>query len=461
MPPIHEHNNVAINMFDNVNPDEAWQPFEPEKDKPWDLRLASHLYRRAWFGGNPTQIQAAVKLGFAESVASILKPRRNENFEAEMNTAARMVTGGSDSRQLAAWWILRMLKTSNPLVEKMTFFWHGHFATGAEKVLNSRAMLRQNQLLRKHALGEYPPLVQSISQDVAMLVYLDSEENRKTRPNENYARELMELFCLGVGNYSEQDIKEVAKCFTGCEVKKGKYQFNEYQHDHGVKSFLNRSGKFRGDDAINIIMEQPAAGRFLAKKLIRFFVFDDLAISDRLAEPLAEHLRATDFNITKALNLIFSSKLFYSDAAIGKKIKSPLELSVGFLHFLGATTNITEVSRKLAAIGQLPLFPPNVKGWEGGKNWINASTILARANLTSGILANEKTKYDQGELSELFGIDSPLGAIDSAPWVNDYFFASPLTRESETQYLNWIKRTNAQPKEILAYLTALPEFQLN
>ena len=423
--------------------------------------MAAHLYRRCAFGGTIHEIQLAENSGLEKTIDLVLDKTNDSAMESEMATAGRLVTGGSDSKRLAAWWLLRMIKTPCPFLEKMTLFWHGHFATGADKVMDSRAMFRQNQLLRKHALGRFEPMVKQISRNVAMLVYLDSEENRKTRPNENYARELLELFCLGPGNYSENDIKEIARCFTGWEVRKGKFYFNEQQHDPRTKSFLGARGKFDGNDAIDVVLRQRASSLFIAKKLIRYFVSDELNISNEFAAPVADRLRDTDFDIRHAVRMILSSNVFFSDVAVGRKIKSPVELAIGFLRFFDASTNVAELGQRLAAVGQLPLYPPNVKGWAGGRNWINASTILARANMISGILANDKTKFKHGSLQEWAKSNVISDFQGSLRWMDEYLLASRLTDQMRGKLEQIAVESNRDPIRILSTLAALPEFQLN
>ena len=445
----------------DLDPVKAWQPYEPSQSMPWNNRRAAHLLRRAAFGGSINEIVALEKLGPTKALGHLFAQAKDDSIESEMKTAGRLVTGGPDSSQLAAWWLLRMVKTECPFLEKMTLFWHGHFATGADKVMDARAMLRQNQLLRSHAFGKFEPFVKGMSRDVAMLIYLDSEENRKTRPNENYARELMELFCLGPGNYSERDIKEIARCFTGWEVRKNRFRFNEHQHDKNTKSFLGADGNYDGDDAIGVVLKQPAAARFIAKKLIRFFVVDDLEITDKFAEPVAKKIRETDFDMSEAVRMILSSNVFYSDVAMGKKIKSPVELAVGFLRFFDASTNITVLSQRLSELGQRPLYPPNVKGWAGGRTWINASTILARANLIAEILSSEKTKFRSGSLDDWATANSKYEVTESLEWFEEFVLATPLTKETHDAFFEVAKTGKLNPEKTLSWLAALPEFQLN
>ncbi len=444
------------------NPDQAWQPYQPTAPRDWTRQHAAHLYRRAAFGGTLPEIDAAHRNGIEPTLDSLFDFSREPDFSKEMATAGRLVSGGNDSSGLASWWLHRMTHTPSPLLEKMTLFWHGHFATGAGKVNDARAMLRQNELLREHALSNFGPLVHQISRDVAMLVYLDSEDNRKTRPNENYARELMELFCLGTGNYSEQDIKEVARAFTGWEIRRGKFRFNPYQHDSGSKSFLGETGVFDGDDAIDIVLNQDAAARFIARKLIRFFVFEDRPVPDSLAEPIARTLREHDLHIGTAVRQILGSQIFFSDQAIGQKIKSPVELSIGFLRFFGATVNMQFLRQRLERLGQLPLYPPNVKGWDGGKTWINASTVLARANLIKDILENGKTKFADGSLPGWVEKHRAYGVGENLDWVNQFLLAVPLQDRTQDDFESRFgKSMPSDPRPLLTTLAAIPEIQIN
>ncbi len=435
---------------------EAWEPYEPSRTNPWNNRLAAHLFRRAGFGAAIDRVRSASKAGLNDTLDQLFEMESAKSYDEEMAVAGRMVTGGQDSKGLAAWWLLKMAQSPAPLLEKMTLFWHGHFATSADKVNDARGMLRQHLVLRAHALGRFESLVRQISRDVAMLVYLDSTENRKTRPNENYARELMELFCLGPGNYTEHDIKEIARCFTGWEVRRNKFKFNSYQHDEGDKSFLGATGKFTGDDAIEIVLQQPAAARFIAKKLIRFFVFDDTPITDQLAEPVAKCLRENRFEIKPAMWMILRSKLFFSQHSIGMKLKSPVELAIGVLRLLGASVNMTQLADQLQRLGQLPLYPPNVKGWDGGRSWINASTVLARANLVEKIVASPATRYGAGSLGQWYAATTE--GSDSLDWINELVLAQPVPPGKLATL-----RTEFQSSPSLGFscLAALPEFQLN
>jgi uncharacterized protein (DUF1800 family) len=266
---------------------------------------------------------------------------------------------------------------------------------------------------------------------------------------------------LGPGNYSEHDIKEIARCFTGWEVRKKRFRFNEHQHDKKTKSFLGADGNYDGNEAIEVVLKQPSAARFIAKKLIRFFVVDDLEITDEFAEPIAQSIRESNFDMGEAVRMILSSNVFYSSIAMGQKIKSPVELAVGFLRFFDATTNVSVLSQRLSEIGQRPLFPPNVKGWEGGRTWINASTILARANLINEILSSDKTKFGSGSLNDWAKANSKHGVSESLDWLEEFMLAAELTEETHDAFVEVAKNGKSKPGKTLSWLAALPEFQLN
>ncbi|MEQ1827322.1 MAG: DUF1800 domain-containing protein [Pirellula sp.] len=384
-----------------MDPAWAWQPFVPTSDRPWDRFLVAHLYRRAGFGADLATIDAAVARSPADVVEELISGSREPSeFRATADALAEATLAGGDSKKLSAAWVYRLLYTPNQLLEKTTVFWHGHFATGADKVNNARMMWNQNQLLRDHALGRFGELVHKISQDPAMLIYLDSAINRKAHPNENFARELMELFCLGEGNYTEADVLELARCFTGWEIKIDRFRENSYQHDSGMKTVLKQSGDFGGEDGVRIVLEQPSSERFLARKLYRFFISDEPEPTDATLQPLSDAFRGSDMQVAPVLKMLLGSNLFFSKHAMARKIKSPVELVIGSLRSLNGTTNTQLVAKGLQDVGQGLFFPPNVKGWEGGRAWINSSTLLGRANLMADILANDATQFGGKPLSQ-------------------------------------------------------------
>ena len=279
-----------------------------------------------------------------------------------------------------------MLVTQRPLEEKLTLFWHGHFATGNTKVRDTRMMHQQIEMLRANANGNFQDLLFGILTDPAMLVYLDNGENVKDHPNENFGRELLELFSLGVGNYTETDIREAARAFTGWTNDVLEFKFDAEQHDVGEKTFLGRTGDFDGGDIIEIILEQDAAAEFMSGKLYRFFVREE--VDEAVRADLAATFREADYALRPMLRRIFLSRDFYSPASYATQIKSPVHLVVSTYRKLGLTElpTIPDFNRLIAGLGQRLFNPPNVAGWAGGRTWVTPATLLDRGNLFRDVL---------------------------------------------------------------------------
>lgn len=448
-----------------ITPQTAWQPYEPSPQEPWNQRRAAHLFRRAGFAASPAQLDGAVKDGPQQAVKKLLAvdaPAATA-FAAEIQQMAKTLLARGNAEALPPWWLYAMLHTPAPLVEKLTLFWHGHFATSAAKVVDPQLMYAQNTLLRTHALGSFAAMVQGISRDPAMLIYLDSITNKKTHPNENYAREVMELFCLGLGNYSEKDIQELARCFTGWEIQKKQFKFNPYQHDFGAKVVLGQRGEFDGDDGVRVILTQPAAPQFICQKLVRFFVTDD-DVAPELIEPLAKIFRAGDLHVAPVMETLLTSHYFFSDAAIGRKVRSPVELSIGLLRALEATTGTQKLAQELADLGQKLFYPPNVKGWDGGTAWINSATLLGRANLVKRIVEDPVTKFGGGTIDAYFdqlGWKQSREIVDN---VAELLIAGDLAADVRAQLAKQLDQTKNRQKglqQLLHTLGSLPEFQLS
>ena len=453
----------------NLDPTDAWAPYEPDARRPWSRALAAHLYRRAAFGATSAELDQAARLAPSAAIDRLCEPSPTPaagHFEQVVSTLAQRTAAGNNSQQLPAWWLYRMQGTPDPLLEKLTLFFHSHFATSAAKVEKSRLMLAQNETLRRLARGPFEEMVRSVSRDPAMLIYLDSTSNRRIRPNENYARELLELFCLGVGNYTEADIREVARAFTGWEVRADQFAFNAIQHDKGTKSLLGAAGDFDGDGAIRVVLDRPAAPRFIARKLIRFFAFDEPAPPDALVEPLATELRKNDFRIAPAVRMLFRSNLFFSEHAVGRKVRSPVELCVGLLRAIGATTNLLKAAAGLSELGQALFFPPNVKGWDGGRAWINSSTLLGRANFVRRLLLAGETTYPPGGLTAVLDAAGATTPEKSVDYLTELLVAVPLPKDARATLIEFAAAPHNRAererllRELVHAIATQPEFQL-
>ncbi|MCP4172043.1 MAG: DUF1800 domain-containing protein [Fuerstiella sp.] len=451
-------------MNQSFDPEWAWSEYQPTADAPWNLRAAAHLYRRAGFGANRAELTAAVEAGAIAAADNLLSAvTEPEDYQNEVADLAHASMATGNVQQLSAWWAHRMLSTPAQLLEKVTLLWHGHFATSAQKVEDAELMFDQNNLLRKYALGDVAQLLQEISRDPAMLIYLDSVTNRKAHPNENYAREIMELFCLGEGNYTENDIRELARCFTGWEVKKKKFRFNRYQHDTQSKSVLGRTGKFGGEEGVKIVVEQDAAPQFIAMKLLKFLVMDEPSPSKELLAPLARELRENQMQIAPTVRRILTSNVFYSSHAKGRKVRSPVELAIGFLRSLQGTANSYELAQKLQTLGQGLLYPPSVKGWDGGRTWINSSTLLGRSNLIRSLLDHEKTRFGKTSLAEHLASEGAESADEIIDLFQTSLFAVDIPAAARdrirTLFGNGDNR-DEKLKDAVHALCTLPEFQL-
>ncbi|MBB1286076.1 DUF1800 domain-containing protein [Flavisolibacter sp. BT320] len=310
-------------------------------------------------------------------------------------------------RNLNLLWLDEMVHANGQLREKMAFFWHGHFATRNLNVFYQQQML---EVIRQHALGSFRDLLHGVSKSAAMLFFLNAQQNRKGHPNENFAREVMELFTLGRGHYSENDIKEAARAFTGWSANlKGDFVFRKFQHDPGVKTVLNTSGNLEGEDVLDLLLEQKQTSQFIAEKVYRFFVND--TIDKAKVDWLAARFYKSDYNISQLLEDIFTSDWFYAEKNIGKKIKSPIELLAGIRRILPMEIENSEAQLLLQKLlGQTLFYPPNVAGWPGGRSWIDSSTMLLRMRLPQLISDN-----DEFNLRPKSDDDQMMGRMDEKP----------------------------------------------
>ncbi len=369
-------------------------PYEPGPADPFDHRKAAHLLRRSGFGAAPDEVTKAVEVGFEGTVDALFDASVAEQQDAEFQAAFDAVSGKlasfGETEGLQAWWIYRMIQSRTPLREKLTLFWHGHFATSNEKVENSWLMHRQIETLRRLALGNIRDLTLAMAHDPAMIVWLDGESNTKEHPNENFARELMELFTCGIGNYTESDVREAARAFTGWHRENANFAFRPDDHDPGRKKFLGKTGRLDGSDIVDLLMQSPATPRTLAVKLLRFFAAPEP--SHDIIEEATSLLIRTRLDVKWFLRELFLSRWFYSDACYRTRLASPVEFVVGSVRTLGARWAAAELVEHLNRMGQRLYAPPNVKGWDGETNWINSSTLAARQ-----AFAEELARLDSGE----------------------------------------------------------------
>ena len=387
------------------------KPLAPISPSEWNERTAAHLLDRAGFGGTLEEIKELASLSPKQAVERLINfnrvtqrerlnefviqpyippPPKPDQNKYERNLQVFFGRVAQDNQQIEAardWWLERMLLSTRPLQEKLTLFWHGHLTSSNAGVYMSGNMIRQNQLFRRHAAGNVGELMLAISKDPAMLRYLNNNANVKGRPNENYARELMELFTLGEGNYTESDIKEAARAFTGWTYTyDGVFIKRPNLHDHGEKTFLGKTGNFDGDDIVEIIMSRPEHARFICEELFKFFVNDNP--STKQINAMVWTYRVGGNRVGPVLQKLFLSKDFYSQQAMGTRVKSPVEYLVSTWKSLGLkkVPQRHRLKTDLAEMGQVLLYPPTVEGWEGGRAWITSSTLLSRYNVAGRLI---------------------------------------------------------------------------
>ena len=292
----------------------------------------------------------------------------------------------ADLKTMNVAWLNSMINSKAQLREKLTFFWHGHFACRTRNAYFGQELYN---IIKVHALGNFADMLIAVSKSPAMLQFLNNQENRKGHPNENFAREVMELFTLGRGNYTEQDVKEAARAFTGWSFNKsGEFAFKQAVHDTDTKNILGQQGNFNGDDVLSILLKKPETAYFICKKIYRFFVNDK--VDEKNVQWLAERFLKNKYNISSLLTDIFTSEWFFEKQNIGVKIKSPIELLVGIRRYIPLELDNDDVQLLYQKVlGQILFYPPNVAGWPGGSSWIDSSTLMLRLQMPQALSSND------------------------------------------------------------------------
>jgi uncharacterized protein (DUF1800 family) len=410
-----------------------WKPYEPTPTAPWDVRRVVRLHRRAGFAATWPDIQRDLKDGPAASVGRLLAGRLREgsvptDYAGRVARLEELALASGRDADLRAAWVYRMLHGPDPLGERLALMWHSHFATSNEKVSDFRAMVRQNALFREHGRAPFAELLGRMVRDPALLIYLDAPGNRKEHPNENLARELMELFTLGVGHYGETDVKEAARALTGWVIEgaddnytrllKGlrpdRCVYSAACHDDGEKTVLGRRGRWSGDDLVKILLDQLATANRLAWRIASEFLGDGVATRAELAA-LADGLRTTGLDVGKAVGRVLRSERFFADDTAGRRVPGPVEWAVSaarrFLP-LDPEPSPLRLGEWAARMGQSLYYPPNVGGWPGGRAWLSPLALLGRANLAADLVAGRLAQA-AGPPLDLLGLARRHGRGDS------------------------------------------------
>jgi uncharacterized protein (DUF1800 family) len=487
-------------------------PLKPLPADAWDYAKARHLLARAGFGGSPEDVKKLHGMGLRKAVEFLIDYRTQPDVsfpapeppndpdlapgelakltreERQKVLQKRRQIDPQFQREVRDWWLRRMVESPRPLEEKMVLFWHGHFATEYRTVRSAEAMLRQNRLFREHAAGNFGTLLHGIVHDPAMLRYLDNNRNVKGRPNENLAREIMELFAMGADQgYTEKDIKEAARALTSyiLDPQTQKFRFAAFQHDAGEKTVFGKAGKYDGDALVDLILAQPATARFIAGKLFTYFVHE--SPDDRLLDELARVLRDNKYELAPLLRILFLSEEFYGPRAMSTQIKSPVQLVVGTVRTLKVKAEPAALAAALRGMGQELFEPPNVKGWEGGRAWINTNTLFARDNFAALLVAQGTgtagaapgrpalggrlaKDFDPTALFEGKKLDTPAAVVDH---VARALLSVPLTEAKRKELIAFLgdlpssgrrvdqkQRVNARLAGLLVLVMSLPEYQM-
>ena len=416
-----------------------------------DVRLMAHLLRRAGFGATRRELERYESQGYEAAVDELLAPAEPGRMGDDLvRRYHHEYSGLMGQTGPGATWLYRMISTDNPLQEKMALFWHGLFATGYPKITNGKVMLDQLRMFRRYGLGSFKTLLVELSKDPAMIIWLDNQDNHTGTINENYGRELLELFSLGVGNYTEDDVKECARAFTGWTIGNMEYmklrairdsiwpygriswhfRYREEDHDDGEKTFLGETGRFNGEDIIEILCRQEATAKFLARHMYHYFVADEPPVpqwpytpprNPAAVDALAQAYFDSGYDITAMLRVLFTSDFFRSQDTWYEKVKSPADLMAGVLRLTGEyrmpERDFVGESQRMTFMGQQLANPPSVEGWHQGTEWVDTGTLVERINFATGHLgridAPGVRSMIRGVCSQAEGPISPEGLVDA------------------------------------------------
>ena len=466
-----------------------------------DIKLMAHLMRRAAFGANRDELDACVATGYEATVEDLLNP--GDPCVIPDDVIRRLHVDMAELRQLEAaggYWLYRMITTNNPLEEKIVLFWHGLFATGYSKLNQAKSLLNQLDMFRRFGLGSFRQILVELSKDPTMLIWLDNQDNHKDAINENYGRELLELFSMGIGNYSEQDIKECARAFTGWTLGNVEYMamraskdsiwpygriawhfgYRSEDHDDGEKTFLGETGNFNGEEIIDIICKNPAAARFICTRLFQFFSADEINDSgEKVIEAMMDSYFDSEYEIRAVLRTMFNSEYFKSEDARYSRVKCPVEQVVGAIKTAGTyrvpTPGIQDVASKALYMGQGLLQPPSVEGWHEGAEWIDSGALVERVNFVAEQLGDVSNPGVRAIIERIAGDNghsvSPDDLVDMCLDLMGSMTVSDETREVLTEHVSRRGNLNLADRragdgseervgEVLSLIAATGEYQL-
>lgn len=448
------------------DPDWAWAAYVPDEDRPWNLQLVGHLFRRVAWGASWPQLQQSLTEGPARTIDRFLQPDDDvTRFERTYDDFDASADGSESADTLRAWWLRRMLLTPDPLQERMTHFWHNHFAISNGRVRNSTMMRRHVHLLRKHALGNFAELLSEVLQDPATLVGTDSAANRRSQPNSNFAQILLEHYTLGPANYQAEDVDQVARTLTGWFVTRGQTRFVAREHDADPKRILGQEGDFAAADLVRILAEHPATAKMLIRKLDRWFVTEGPPPSDELLQPLVERFQR-DRELRPIVEIMLRSNRFYSSSSYRSRVKSPVEFGVGMARSLEVLVPTGQLGEDLAQMGENLLHPPTLAGWPAGTDWINPATLTGRRQLVEALVTGREPYGERVGLGDL-----AKRHLQSVAAPSEQFLIDLLLQGDLPDHVIDAVRQRAAPsdsvlpdvrlQQVAIALMSMPEFQLS
>jgi uncharacterized protein (DUF1800 family) len=452
-------------------------------EAPWSVRRVVHLHRRAGFGATWAEVQHDLADGPKPSIDRLLtgKSRSQGTPEEFESTATQLAeTASFDVLRTKAWWVYRMYFGPDPLGERLALLWHNHFATSNAKVNDLGAMRRQNQLFRELGRAPFGKLLSAVVHDPAMMFWLDAQTNRKGHPNENLARELMELFTLGIGHYTETDVKEAARALTGRSlagqatdqfppgVGGGKFHEDPSQHDDGEKIILGRKGRWKGTDLVRMLLEHPATAQRLAVRLCELFMGEG-AVGAAGTQALAAGLREHDLDISWGVETVLRSRAFFAESNLGNRVLGPVELVVGSprgLELFDPPPSTLLLADWCGRLGQDLFYPPNVGGWSGGRAWVSTRAMIGRANYAAALVSGGVNRT--GQPVDALGLATRHGCAkaleDILAWYGELLFGSPPAKPWHDRLLMAVgPKATVEPdtvRRLLALMLASPEAQL-
>jgi uncharacterized protein (DUF1800 family) len=448
-------------------PADHWAAYTPDDKAPWNLRRVVHLHRRAGFAATWNEIQRDLKDGPRTSIDRVLTGKTAmqgvpENFADTANLLGESAASSRDPARLKAWWVYRMMFGPDPLTERLALMWHNHFATSNLKVENLTAMRGQNEVFRTLGRKPFSELLNAVVRAPATLVWLDAPANRKGQPNENLARELMELFSMGIGNYTEADVKEAARALTGWTVTDDAFAENGKAHDDGEKTILGKKGKWKGADLVKFVLEHPATEKRIAGRICELFLGEKSRKSADI-EGLAKGLREHDLDTAWGVETVLRSQVFFAEENIGNRVLGPVEYVIGAaraLELFDPPSSTLVLGEWCGRLGQDLFYPPNVGGWPSGRSWLTTRAVVGRANyaaaLVDGVLVGRPGPMDAVVLAKKHGQD------DIVAFYTRLLFGIEPTEEWRQRITAGVKADNEgdRARKIVGLMLAMPEAQL-